>query len=205
MCQWFIWLAAPVYQRMGRSAGWHVEERPDETLMRQTWAMHGDKVPSLKVQIGSESWRRHSEFTIVVGTCRETGLRGMALSKMKQNKDIMCSNQDSSELFGSFLLYFWDKRRLWSFFWNGGSDNIINGVRVHFRLSAHGGKKREGSNTVWVGDSFHNKELALDGLAQLLSSPDVYGHTTRYNGVKSIQPGMKEEADEWTWRRTFHH
>lgn len=68
--------------------------------------MHGDKVPSLIVQIGPESERRHSEFTTVVGSCRETGLRGMALWKMKQNKDIMCSNQDSSELFGSFLLYF---------------------------------------------------------------------------------------------------
>lgn len=188
MCQRFWWLA-PAYQRMGRSAGWHVEERRDETLMSQTWVVHRDKVSSLKVQIGP-SWRRDSEGTIVVGTCRETGLRGMALRKMKQNKDIMCSNQDSSELFGSFLLYFWDKRQLWSFFWNGGSDNIINGVRVHFRLVTHGGEEIEGSNTV------------RDSL-QLLSSPDVYGH--RYNGVKSIQPGMKEEANEWAWQRTFHH
>lgn len=124
---------------------------------------------------------------------------------MKQNKDIMCSNQDSSELFGSFLLYFWDKRRLWSFFWNGGSGNIINGVRVHFRLVILGGEEIEGSNTVWVEDSLHNKEMALDGFAQLLCSPDVYGHTSRCNGVKSIQPGMKEEANEWAGQRTFQH
>lgn len=43
------------------------------------------------------------------------------------------------------------------------------------------------------------------GLAQLLNIPDVYGHTARYKGVKSIQSGMKEEANEWTQQRTFHH
>lgn len=48
-------------------------------------------------------------------------------------------------------------------------------------------------------------EQETAGLAQLLSSADVYGRTTRYKGVKSIQPGMKEEANEWTQQRTFHH
>lgn len=60
----------------------------------------------------------------IVGTCQETGFRGSALGKMKRNKDVMCTNLDSSELLGSFVLYFRDKRRLWSFFGTDGATTL---------------------------------------------------------------------------------